>query len=203
MSIGSVFGELTGLGGSGNPEPHNIDPGAYDQLFQAAMSDLGGMAAPTSVIRKKLQGGVEGQLDQLDNNAAGRKKNFEEDMSRSFGNDIQTRARAAGGTGNLAQSLSPTGAMYGAQARATARGYNDLYSQATQDLGSLSGIQSGLYAQDSDKAKSDSNLKMGRLNQLMGIGAQNNENTFNSEQAGRQRRMNTFSGVSRMAGGLL
>lgn len=202
MGFTDFFGEITGFGGSGNPATHNIDDDAYATIYNSALEDLNGMNAGTKAERDSIQNALRGQIADLENNAAGRKANFAEDMSRSFAADTQNRARSAGGTGNLAQVLSSPGSNYDAQARGLSRGYNDLYSQATNDLGSLQGIQGNLFNQDAAKADATSALKMGRINQRLGISLQNAENDFNSEQAGRERRLNTLSGLTKIGGGM-
>lgn len=198
--VGNFFGEVTGFGSNGNPDPHNLNDAAYEDYYQQALNDIQGTASGTQLMREKIQNAVLSQLAGLDDNMAGRKKNFEEDMSRSFGNNIQQRARAAGGTGNLAQVLNPGGAAYDAEARARARGFNDLYSQATNDIGKLQGVQGNLEGQDFRRGSATANLRMDRIGQRMGVAKQNAENDFNSEQAGRQRRMNTMSAITSLWG---
>jgi len=194
--LGDFFGEVTGFGSNGNPDPHNLNDAAYEDYYQQALADIKNSGEGTQGMRDKIQSAVMAQLAGLDDNAAGRKKNFEEDMSRSFGNNIQQRARAAGGTGNLASVLNPGGAAYDAEARARARGFNDLYSQATKDIGSLQGVQGNLEGQDFRRGQASAGLRMDRIGQRMGVAKQNAENDFNSEQAGRQRRMNTMSAIT-------
>lgn len=195
-----LLGEITGFGGGGNPDTHNLDDAAYEDYFNKAMGDIRGASAGTAGARGQINNALQGQLAGLENNAAGRKKNFEEDMSRSFGDTIQQRARAAGGTGNLAQVLNPGGAAYDAQARQTARGYNDLYSQATRDLGSLEGIQSDLYNQDYRQGAAAADLNMRRINQRLGIAEGNAANDRNADAVGAARRTNTIYGLAQAGG---
>lgn len=206
MGLGSqltdAFGEATGVGGSGNPRTHNVDDSAFEDYFNSAMQTLNSMGSKTQPERDQIQNSMRGMLADLENNAAGRKKHFSEDMSRSFGSNTQNRARAVGGTGNMLQAMSMPGGAYDSQARETARGYNDLYGQAVDDLGQLQGVQGNLFNQDSTKAGAMSNLYMQRVNQRLGVGMQAAENNFNAEQAGRERRMNTYSGAAKMAGGM-
>ena len=198
--IGNLFGEATGFGGNGNPDPHNLNDAAYEDYFTRAMSQLGSIGSGTQDMRDKIQSGVMGQLADLDNNAAGRKKNFLEDMGSSFAADMQNRARSAGGTGTMAQVMNPSGGFYDSQARQVSRGLNDLYSKATDDLSQLQGVQNSLYGQDYSKNLALANTGMQRINQRLGVATQNAENSFNSEQAGRQRRMNTLAGGAKAAG---
>src|ERR1044072_4373489 len=135
-----LFGEITGFGSGGNPDAHVLDDAAYEDYFLKAAGAISNSNAPTNDMRNGINSAALSELANLQNNAAGRKKTFSEDMARSFGANLQNRARAAGGTGNLAQALSAPGSMYDAQAREEARGYNDLLSQATRDLSTLGGV---------------------------------------------------------------
>lgn len=196
-TIGDAFSEFTGFGGKGNPDPHNMDPEAYAQYYNEALQgiDSVGKSENMAKMRSSIEDSANGMLGDLENNAAGRKANFQEDMARGFSADMQNRARSAGGTGNLASVLNPGGATYDSQARAQSRGLTDLYSQAVDDLGQLQGVQSNLYGQDMAKQTSMANLRTGELAAKRGIAANNLENTFNSEQAGRDRRMNSYGGI--------
>lgn len=198
--IGDAFGEVTGFGSNGNPNPHVLDDAAYEDYYNKAINAVSGAGGGTAAERGQIQNILSGQLGQLENNAAGRKKNYEEDMARSFGNDVQSRARSAGGTGNLAQALSPTGSMYDSEARALSRGYNDLYSQATKDLGSLQGVQGNLNAQDFQRANATAGLNMQRINQRTGIATGNVGRQMDSEDTGATRRYDTISGAAKAAG---
>lgn len=198
MGIGDLFGEATGFGSNGNPDPHNLDDAAYEDYYQKALSGIQSSGSGTNSAG--VQDALNGQLSGLDNNMAGRKKAFGEDMSRSFGNDVQQKARASGGTGNLAQSMSTSGGQYDSEARQASRGYNDLYSQGTKDLSTLSGVQSNLNNQDFQRANASANLDMNRINQRMGVAQQNAQNSFNSDQIGAQRRIGTEQGVANMIG---
>lgn len=200
--VGQFFGEVTGFGGNGNPNPHNTDPSAFSEFYDKAIGDI--KAVGTGGNMAKMRGGIEetalSQLAELENNAEGRKTNFMEDMSRAFNADAQNLARSKGGTGGLAGSLRMNGGMYDSQARETSRGLNDLYSQATDDLGALTGIQGNLYGQDMEKAQTGADINMKEMMSRRGQLNANNENTFNSEQAGRERRMNTLSGIVKGGG---
>lgn len=193
--VSNTFGEVTGFGSNGNPDPHALNDAAYEDYYTQALNGVQNSGAGTADMRAGIQSGVNDQLAGLANNSAGRKKQFGEDMSRSFGNDVQTKARAAGGTGNLAQAISPTGSMYDSQARQTARGYNDLYSQATKDLGSLTGIQSNLEGQDASRANSAASLNMQRINQRLGIAQGNASAQRDSDAVGAARRTNSINGI--------
>lgn len=195
--IGGIFSEITGFGGSGDQDPHNMDPDAYAHLYNEALAGINAVGADGNLktLRDNQEQAAITMLGDLQNNAEGRKQNFMEDMARGFQADVTNRARAAGGTGNLAQSLSAPGSMYDSQARATSRGLNDLYGQAIDDLGGLSGIQQQGFNQDFSKATSAANLKTNELANRRGIAGTNLENTFNSEQAGRERRGNTIGGI--------
>lgn len=159
-NFGQSLGESLGIL---KPKAEEVSPEYGQELFQkgeSAFKDLGSdpnLQKQRELINKAL----EGQLGQLDNNAAGRKRMFEEDMSRQFSGDVQNLARARGGTGTLASALRPSGNMYDSQARATSRGLNDLYGQAMQDLGSASNIRSDLYGQDAQKAAGLSGIYQG------------------------------------------
>lgn len=202
--VTDIFGEVTGFGSNGNPNPHNMDPTVYSELYDKALQGIldVGSGGNNGAMRGKVEGAALSALDNLDNNAAGRKEDFMEDMSRGFSADMQNKARAAGGTGNLASVLTPAGGTYDAEARARSRGLNDLYSKAIDDIGQLGNVQGQFFNQDMDKAKTAANLRMNEMGQRRGIGAQNLENTFNSEQAGRQRRMNTISGIAKSIPGM-
>lgn len=203
-AITDTFSEITGFGGKGNPNPHNMDPEAYSYLFNEALAGIEGAGKSESMskMRGSIEDSANSMLGDLENNAAGRKANFQEDMARGFQADMTSKARSAGGTGNLASVLSPGGGDYDSQARAQSRGLNDLYSAAINDLGSLQGVQGNLYGQDMDKARSVASLKTGELANKRGIASGNLSNTFNSEQAGRERRANTIGGIVKGAVGL-
>lgn len=202
--IGELFGESTGFGGSGSPNPHNTDPGAWSELYEQALAQINntGQDPNSQAMRSGIEKAAISQLGELDNNAAGRKKNFQEDMARGFAADTTSLARAKGGTGTLAQAMRPSGQMYDAQARAESRGLNDLYAQATKDLGSLTAVQGDLYGQDLSKNTAAANLTQGEVNSRRGTLEGNNQNTFNAEQIGAQRRQNTIGGIT-SGGGLL
>lgn len=197
--IGDAFSEFTGFGGKGNPDPHNLDPDAYMHLYNEAVTGLNevGNTGKMGQMRSSIEDSATSMLADLENNAAGRKANFQEDMARGFSADMQNKARAAGGSGNLASVLNPGGGAYDSQARAQSRGLLDLEAQAINDLAGLGGVQNQLYGQDMSKQTSLANLKTGELANKRGIAANNLENTFNSEQAGRDRRMNTYSGIAK------
>lgn len=203
--IGDIFGEVTGFGSNGNPNPHNTEPTVYAELYNDALNQINsvGTKDEDKKFRDSIQQTAQGQLADLENNAAGRKSNFMEDMSRGFGADMQNRARAAGGSGTMAQTMNAPGSMYDSQARATSHGLNDLYSQAVDDLGAIQGVQGNLNTQDFNRANAANNLRMSELSMRRGQGAINNENNFNSETAGRERRMNTFSGIAKGVGGAM
>lgn len=200
--IGDFFGEVTGFGGNGNPNPHNTSPLAYAELYDQALGNINkvGTEGDLAKLRSGVGASAVDMLGDLENNAAGRKQNFMEDMNRGFTADVNSLARARGGTGTLKQALQPSGAMYDSQARATSRGLNELYSMAVNDLGNINSIQSGLYGQDMEKAQTGADLTMKELMSRRGQLNANNENTFNSEQAGRERRLNTLSGIVKGAG---
>lgn len=195
--IGNLFGEVTGLGSNGNPDPHNMDENAYAHLYNEALSGINavGTTGNNKAMREGVENSAMSMLGDLENNAAGRKANFQEDMARGFQADMTNKARSAGGTGNLAQVLSPSGGNYDSQARAQSRGLNDLYSTAITDLGNLGGVQNQFFNQDFEKANAAAGLQTGELANRRGIASQSLENTFNSEQAGREKRLNTMSGI--------
>lgn len=198
------FSEITGFGGKGNPNPHNMDENAYTHLFNEALAGIEGVGSGDNMakMRSSIEDSANSMLGDLENNAEGRKMNFQEDMARGFQADMTSKARSAGGTGNLASVLSPGGGDYDSQARETSRGLNDLYSAAINDLSGLTGVQGDLYGQDMEKAKAVANLKTGELASKRGIAGSNLENTFNSEQAGRDRRMNTIGGIAKGVAGI-
>ncbi len=203
-SIGDLFGEQTGFGGNGNPDPHNLNDAAYEDYYNKAVAGLNdvGKTGQMGAIRSGLEGSINSQLANLDNNAAGRKQNFLEDSARSFSADAQNRARAAGGTGNLAQTLSMPGSAYDSEARGVGRGLNDLNSKSIQDIGSLTGSQNVLNSQDLSKQGTLANLAMQRIGQRTGIASQNAENSFNSDQAGAAKRGGTLSSIGSLFGGM-
>lgn len=194
---GGPLGDMTGIGAK-NFDPHNLDDAGYEDYYNKAINGINNSGASTNAAG--VQNALNGQLAGLDDNMAGRKKAFGEDMSRSFGNNIQQKGRAAGGTGNLAQTLSPQGGMYDSEARQTARGYNDLYSQGTKDLSTLSGVQRSLNDEEFQRSSKAADLNMNRINQRMGVASQNAENTFNAEQLDRQRRMGGINAVGKLFG---
>lgn len=213
--IGDFFGEQTGFGGNGNPNPHNVDPLAYSELYNEAMGNMKGAqgqinAVGTDPASAKAKTGLlstlNSQVSDFDNNAAGAKNNFMSDMSRGFSADSQNLARSKGGTGSFANAMHNPGSMYDSEARAEAGGLNQLTQQATQQLGSLTGSQNTLYNQDLNKAgmnASESNamgqLSQNELNARRGIMQTNSGNTVASEQAGAAKRGGTLGTV---AGGI-
>lgn len=198
-------------GGAGEARDYASDPEAYKELYEQALMQMKGVGQDEASLknRKSIENVLGGQLEGLEDNAAGRKQNFMEDMSRGFQADTQNLARARGGTGTLAQALRPSGEMYDAQARATSRGLNDLYSQATQDLGSLQGVQGNLQGQDLNRAQGVTNVYQRELDSRRGTNTQNLENQWNAQQAmyGRQQKTaemlanNVKKGTSAAAGG--
>lgn len=196
--MGNLFGEVTGFGGNGNPNPHNTSPEEYAHLYREALAGVEAVGADEK--SKKFRSGIDdsaiAMLGDLENNAAGRKANFQEDMARGFQADMTSRGRAAGGSGNLASTLNPSGDYYDAQARAQSRGLIDLESAAINDLAGLGSIQNQGYNQDMGKAMNVAGIKTGELGQRRGLLQANNENTFNSEQVGREKRANTLNGIA-------
>ena len=178
-------------GGASEARQYGADPEAYSQLYHAALKTMAdvGIDDASKAQRNSINQILQGQLGGLEDNAAGRKKNFLEDQARGFNADAQSLARAKGGTGTLRQAMRMPGSMYDSQARANARGLNDLYSQATADLGNLQGIQSNLYGQDMAKATSLANVYQNELGSRRGTNTQNLENQWNAQQAmyGRQQ----------------
>lgn len=194
-----LFGEATGFGAFGTPNPNNVDPAAYAELYQQALNQINqtGMDPASQALRTGIQGAAQSQLDNLQNNAAGRKQTFMSDKSRGFNADITNMARAKGGTGTLDQAMRGGGGMYDSQARSISSGLNDLYSQATKDLGSLYGVQSGLYGQDLSKNEAAAGLTGNELASRRGTAAGNAANTFNAQQIGAGRRVGTMGGIIR------
>lgn len=188
-AVGSVGKNIAGGlgfgGGAGEARDYATDPEAYAELYNQALAQMQGVGQDAASMknRQAIEGILADQLGGLEDNAAGRKQNFLEDMSRSFQADTQSLARSRGGTGTLAQALRPSGEMYDAQARATSRGLNDLYSQATQDLGALQGVQGNLYGQDLSKATNVANIYGRELDSRRGTNTKNLENQWNAQQA--------------------
>lgn len=199
----SVIGGLGFGGGAGEAKDYASNPEAYKELYESALAQMQGVGGDKDSMaqRASINNILQGQLGDLENNAAGRKQNFMEDMSRGFQADTQNLARARGGTGTLAQALRPSGEMYDAQARATSRGLNDLYSQATQDLGSLQGVQGNLYGQDMSKATNLANIYGRELDSRRGTQTQNLENQWNAQQAMYGRFADTAKGAANLATG--
>lgn len=196
------FGEITGFGGKGQADPKNMDENAYRHLYEEALAAISGVGSSgnNAAMREGVEKSALSMLGDLENNAEGRKQNFMEDMSRGFQADMTGRARAAGGTGNMAQALSAPGDFYDSEARARSRGLNDLYSAAINDIGNLGGVQNQFFNQDFNKAQSTANIKLGELGAKRGIVAKNLEDQFNVEQAAREKRANTYGGLAKASG---
>jgi len=196
-------GNALGLsGGAKEAERFHQNPAAFEEFYQQALAEMQGVGRdPASMAnRQSIEKILGEQLGQLDNNAAGRKQNFMEDMNRGFSADTQSIARARGGTGNMAQAMKMGGGMYDSQARAQSRGLNDLYSQAVQDLGSLQGVQGNLFGQDFQRGTNIANLHTGEQAARRGIQTNNLDNSWNAEQAKNQRFGNTLKGVAQGVG---
>lgn len=165
-----------------NADQYATDPLAYSDLYEKALAELKGIGWDTEGNRAQIIDALGGQLGDLENNAAGRKKNYLEDMGRSFSTDTQNLARAKGGTGSLAGALRNSGQMYDSQARATSRGLNDLYSQANQDLAGLTDVQNTLFDQSGQKANAVANTYNKELASRRGQLNQNQDNAWNIKQ---------------------
>lgn len=200
--VDSVTDALGFTGGAEDAAAFNMDPAAYKELYEQALKGIQDVGTdPNSrMIRGGLENATIGQIEGLENQSAGRKANFEEDMARGFQADVQNLARAKGGTGTLAQALRPSGEMYDAQARARSRGLNDLYSQATQDIGNLQGIQGNFFNQDMGKAQSAANLATNELASRRGTQATNLDNQWNAEQSKKSRFADTLGAAGGIAG---
>lgn len=159
-NFGQSLGESLGIL---KPKAEEVSPEYGQELFQQGLEAFKNVGQDPASQRQRdlINQALESQLGQLDNNAAGRKQMFQEDMSRQFAGDTQNLARARGGTGTLASALRPSGQMYDAQARQTARGLNDLYGQAMNDLSSASNIRSGMQQQDLQRAQGMSGVFTG------------------------------------------
>lgn len=160
-------------------DAYSVSPEAYSDLYQSALRQFEQLNNDQRGKQMEFMGAIDPMLGDLQNNMAGRKKNFQEDMARGFQADTQNLARARGGTGTLAQALKPSGEMYGAQARARARGLNDLYSQGIQDLSGLQNVQQGVFDQQGQTANSISNIFQKELASRRGQANTNTDNAWN------------------------
>lgn len=192
-------GETLGLV---KPKAQEVAPEYGQELFQQsteAFKDVGNDPA-LQKQRELINKALEEQLGQLEDNAAGRKQMFQEDMSRQFSGDVQNLARARGGTGTLASALRPSGNMYDSQARATSRGLNDLYGQALNDLGSASNIRGDMYGQDMQKAAGLSGVYQGEAQSRRQQANTNADNRWNANQARNTALSGTLQGAAKAAG---
>lgn len=202
------LGETLGLVKS---KPEEVAPEFGEELFQRNMQgfDELGQDPETKKRRAMIEKAIADQLGGLEDNSAGRKADYMEDMGRSFATDTQNLARAKGGTGNLASALRPSGEMYDAQARATSRGLNDLYSQATDDISKLGGASQDLYQQDYQRAAGKSGVLAGETQSRRNQANTNADNRWNATQARNkalsgtvsQLQKNAASAVGGMSGG--
>lgn len=199
--ISSAAG-VFGIGGKANPNTYNLDDAAYEDYYNSALGDINNAYSAEDPQRAKINSSLSGMLGNLDNNAAGLKKNYEEDTSRSFGDAMQQRARSAGGTGNLAQALNPSGAALDAQARQTSRGYTDLYNTAVNQLGSLTNTEANLNDQSMQRGRDLAGLRMQRIGQRLGVATQDSANSRNADATGQSRLYNTIMGIGKGAGSL-
>lgn len=187
-----AVGEATGLV---KPKAQNVAPEYGQELFQQSTGAFNEVGKDPALMRQRelISKALEAQLGGLEDNAAGRKANFQEDMARGFAADTQNLARARGGTGTLASALRPSGDMYDSQARATSRGLNDLYGQAMQDLGSAANVQGGLYDQDYRKAAGLSGIYQGEAQSRRQQANTNADNEWNSNMSRNKALSGTIS----------
>jgi len=179
------FKDLSNSLGFTKADAETVDPEAYSDLYQKALAELEGVGRNTASSTNKdlINSTLQGQLENLDNNAAGRKMNYMEDMSRGHASEVNNIARATGGTGTLKQALRTGGGAANDQyQRNTSRGLNDLYSQATKDLSSLQGVQGNMFNQDLNKANSVANIYQTELNSRRGQANTNSDNRNNVAQ---------------------
>lgn len=201
----SMGGIVRGVGetlGLVKPKAQEVAPEYGQELFQQstkAFEDLGNDPA-LQRQRELINKALEQQLGQLDDNAAGRKQMFQEDMSRQFSGDVQNLARARGGTGTLASALRPSGNMYDSQARATSRGLNDLYGQALNDLGAASNIRGDMYGQDERRAAGLSGVYQGEAQSRRAQANTNADNRWNANQARNKALAGTIEGGTKAVG---
>lgn len=153
---------------------------------------------------KALRSGVEqaalNQLGLLQNNAAGKKRAFLEDMSRGYGADTQQRARAAGGTGTMAGVMGNSAGI-DAEARARSRGLVDLQDQAIGQIGQIQGLQGNFYNQDFQKQGMLANMAQSELAARRGLQTGNMSNERQAASAQRGALTNTMQGAASVAGG--
>lgn len=198
-------GIVRGLGetlGVVKPKAQEVAPEYGQELFQQGLEAFKNVGQDPASQRQRdlINQALESQLGQLDNNAAGRKQMFQEDMSRQFAGDTQNLARARGGTGTLASALRPSGQMYDAQARQTARGLNDLYGQALNDLSSASNVRQGMIGQDLQRAQGMSGAFQNEARARRDQANTNADNRWNANQSRNKALAGTLEGAAKAAG---
>lgn len=183
-------------------DAHTVDPNMYGGYYDDAMKDLqnAGVGGANQEIRSQIENQALQQLGDLNNNAAGRKKNYLEDMSRDFEANTNSVARARGGTGTLQQALIPNGQMADANNRATSRGLLDLQGQAVTDLGKIQGLQGNFYNQDFNKAKAMADTRLGQQKLRLGQANTNSDSLSNVDNQQRNNLSSTLSGAGKMFG---
>ena len=200
---GSILGSVSESLGFSRANPEQIAPGTnhtYQDLFDKALNSFQSIGAEDEGNTKAIRSALGSQLGSLDDNAAGRKRTFMEDMARGFSADTQNLARARGGTGSAVSALRPSGSMYDAQARGTARGLNDLYSQATQDLSTLGGVHGGLVNQDAQRKGAIGDFYQNELNRRHNINVQNADHRWNAVTQQQKALGGTIKGASKLFG---
>ena len=187
MGIFNKIGQAMGLASG---DQFNVDPEAGNEYYKQALADLQGVGQSGKMpqVRSSLENQILSQLGQWDNNAAAKKQQFMQDMSRGFSNNVQNAARARGGTGgSMLQSMMPGSGDYEAQSRAQSGGLLSLNDQALQALGQLGGMQGGLYNQDLNRANALAGTRMGWAQGVRGSLAQNAENQWNAQEGSANR----------------
>lgn len=198
MSVTSVWGNLTGFGGAGQPNPDMTDSGAYSTMYTNALAGINGAGASPGMqsLTDNVQSAAGGAAGNLTNGMAGLKSNYLQDMGQNFSANTQANVRAQGGTGGLANATLGAGKANDNEGQTASQGLNSLYQTGVQDIGALSGVQNQQFGQELNQANSAAGVDMNQEKLQLGIDQQNNANLFQAQQEQGAKQNSTISGLA-------
>lgn len=198
--VGKIFGGQTGFGGSGAPDPHLLDSAYSDGLYKQGIQGIQDASKPTAGTATGINSAAQSMLANLQNNSAGAKQQFGADMANQYGADMQNRAKAMGGTGNMAQAFMSNGQEADAHARAEASGINQINQAQPGMLGQITGTENALFNQNLDQAKAAGNMYASQAGAGNAMQAQNSQNMIGSDAAQQAKQGSTLGSIAGAVG---
>ena len=197
--IGQQFNQATGFGANTNPNPQ-MDPNAYSGLYNSALGSIQGVGQDqgTQQMTNGVEGAANSALANLQNNAAGAKSNFTQQMGQGFSTNMQNAAVAKGGTGGMAQAYTPTGSTYGQEATAESQGQQQIANNAVGQISSLNNVDNSQFNNQLKQAGDEANLDVGQQNTMLGIAGQDTMNNANATAMQQAQQGNTLGGIMSM-----